>query len=74
MNACDCEAVKVLTIHKSKGLEFGVVVIPFLEINIKLGAGRNKSGAFTVYPDQDKLALSYLVKDESLDFSRGAKG
>ncbi|MEK6565046.1 MAG: UvrD-helicase domain-containing protein [Candidatus Omnitrophota bacterium] len=73
VNACDCEAVKVLTIHKSKGLEFGVVVIPFLEINIKPGAGRNKSGAFTVYPAQDKLALSYLVKDESLEFSAELK-
>ncbi len=92
VNACACEAVKVLTIHKSKGLEFGVVVIPFLEINIKPGSGQNKSGAFTVYPvrditpkvsdgclwqpisngvypAQDKLALSYLVNDESLDFS-----
>ena len=73
VNTCACEAVKVLTIHKSKGLEFGVVVIPFLEINIKPGAGQNKSGAFMVYPDRDKLALSYLVKDESLDFSAELK-
>ena len=73
VNTYACEAVKVLTIHKSKGLEFGVVVIPFLEINIKPGSGQNKSGAFMVYPVQDKLALGYLVKDESLDFSAELK-
>jgi ATP-dependent exoDNAse (exonuclease V) beta subunit len=30
------DAVKVLTIHKAKGLEFPVVVLPFFEMNIKV--------------------------------------
>lgn len=68
VNASFGEAVKVLTIHKSKGLEFGVVVIPFLEINVKPGARRDKGAAFTVCRAQDSLALSYLANDESLDF------
>lgn len=29
-------AVKVMTIHKSKGLGFAVVIIPFLEMNVKV--------------------------------------
>ncbi|MBP7216208.1 MAG: UvrD-helicase domain-containing protein [Candidatus Omnitrophica bacterium] len=32
------ESVKILTIHKAKGLEFEVVVIPSLEMNIKIGS------------------------------------
>lgn len=31
----DMSSVKVLTIHKAKGLGFGVVVIPFLEMNVR---------------------------------------
>ncbi len=31
------DAVKVLTVHKSKGLGFGVVVLPFLEMNVEVG-------------------------------------
>ena len=32
----ETDAVKILTIHKAKGLGFPVVVIPFLEFNIKV--------------------------------------
>ena len=32
-------SVKVSTIHKAKGLEFPVVIIPFLEINVAVGSG-----------------------------------
>lgn len=35
----DADAVKVLTIHKSKGLEFPVCIIPFLGIDVQVGAG-----------------------------------
>ncbi|HQP91223.1 MAG TPA: 3'-5' exonuclease, partial [Candidatus Omnitrophota bacterium] len=30
------DSIKVLTIHKSKGLEFPVVIIPFLEMNVRV--------------------------------------
>lgn len=35
VKSSDSDSVKILTIHKAKGLEFGVVVVPFFEINIK---------------------------------------
>lgn len=36
VNVTESESIKILTIHKSKGLEFGVVIIPFLEMNVKV--------------------------------------
>ncbi|MFH1691197.1 MAG: UvrD-helicase domain-containing protein [Candidatus Omnitrophota bacterium] len=36
VSASDMNSVKVLTIHKAKGLGFGVVVIPFFEMNVRL--------------------------------------
>jgi len=36
VNVKENDSVKIYTIHKSKGLEFSVVIIPFLEINIKI--------------------------------------
>lgn len=38
VNVTESDSVKILTIHKSKGLEFGVVILPFLEINVKPSA------------------------------------
>ncbi|MFH1442085.1 MAG: UvrD-helicase domain-containing protein [Candidatus Omnitrophota bacterium] len=35
VNIASAQAVRILTIHKSKGLEFPVVIIPFLEMNIE---------------------------------------
>lgn len=40
VNVSDSEAVKVLSIHKAKGLEFEVVIIPFLEISMESSSGR----------------------------------
>jgi len=36
VNVTKSDSVKVLTVHKAKGLEFGVVIIPSLEINAKV--------------------------------------
>jgi len=52
VDIADTDAVKVLTIHKSKGLEFSVVVIPFLTMNAEPGF-RSKRGS-----------VSYLIKDD----------
>lgn len=36
VRVAEMDSVKVLTIHKAKGLEFGAVVVPFLEMNVKV--------------------------------------
>jgi exodeoxyribonuclease V beta subunit len=42
----DEKAVKIMTIHKSKGLEFDVVVLPYLNLNIQ------EKGIFTTFRNE----------------------
>ncbi|MBU0503266.1 MAG: UvrD-helicase domain-containing protein, partial [Candidatus Omnitrophica bacterium] len=55
VNISGVESVKILTIHKAKGLEFAVVIIPFLEINVQADND-------VVYPDNDLLKLIRLKR------------
>ena len=57
------EAIKVMTIHKAKGLEFPVVIIPFLEMEISVGKS-NQFGenAFIFKSGKDSLELINLKK------------
>ena len=43
VNVTHTDAVRIMTIHKSKGLEFPVVIVPFLEINVVVGSGMTGS-------------------------------
>ena len=60
------DAVKVMTVHKAKGLEFPVVIIPFLKINPKAeSTSDNRGTSYT--PDLDRkentLRLMRLKED-----------
>jgi len=55
----EVEAVKVLTIHKAKGLEFKVVILPFFAILPAQGRGHN----YIVVEREKDLNLVYLKKD-----------
>jgi len=72
VNIPSADAVRVLTIHQSKGLEFEYVILPFFGINIKVGIGYEsaytgqkslRSPSYVVYPKENKLKLMYLNKD-----------
>jgi len=39
VNVANTSSVTITTTHKAKGLEFGVVIIPFLEIDVTVGTG-----------------------------------
>jgi ATP-dependent exoDNAse (exonuclease V) beta subunit len=56
----DTDSVRLLTIHKSKGLEFPVVIIPFLEMD--LGMGKKGTAQFDIQRGKDGLSLVRLNK------------
>lgn len=60
------DAVKVMTVHKAKGLEFLVVIIPFLKINPKAESTSDNRG-ISYTPDLDRkentLRLLRLKED-----------
>ena len=41
VHVADTDSVKVLTVHKAKGLEFPVVILPFLEMNVRVDTNQS---------------------------------
>ncbi len=56
------DAIKVLTIHKAKGLEFPVVILPFMKLN-SFGASDERNRTKFIRVDNDALKLFYIKKD-----------
>jgi ATP-dependent helicase/nuclease subunit A len=55
------DAIKILTVHKAKGLEFPVVIVPFLEMDIKAGSGgRDGSQAYMLDIQDEGMNLIRL--------------
>ncbi len=59
VNLSSGNAVKILTIHKSKGLEFPVVILPALSISTP----EARKPDMLIIESQDKLSLSYTNND-----------
>ncbi|MBP7088095.1 MAG: UvrD-helicase domain-containing protein [Candidatus Omnitrophica bacterium] len=55
-------SIKVLTIHKSKGLEFGVVILPFLRLDIKPASGGKGINSYVDSHDALTLELKRITK------------
>lgn len=55
VNVTEADAVKIVTIHKAKGLEFPVVILPLLEMNVK-------TDSELVVPDGDNVKLMYMKR------------
>ncbi|MDD5079142.1 MAG: UvrD-helicase domain-containing protein [Candidatus Omnitrophica bacterium] len=72
LNISSADAVKVMSVHKAKGLGFDAVIIPFLEINPEISAGQDKR-PYAVYPEQGELRLLKLNKNY-LQFSEFLAG
>ncbi|MCM8771050.1 MAG: UvrD-helicase domain-containing protein [Candidatus Omnitrophica bacterium] len=76
VNVTKSDAVKILTIHKAKGLGFGAVIIPFLEIEVKVGSGNRRVHNYVIKTEdingENKIKLLRLKKTYS-KFSDTAK-
>ncbi len=69
VHVADADAVKVLTIHKSKGLEFPVVILPFLGIDIQIGASSGEyQPSYILQQEGDQIEL-LRMKTKYLRFS-----
>ncbi len=69
----DQKAITVLTVHKSKGLEFPVVLVPFFGMDIHVGSqGREGQRAYIVDPQEEHLYLKHFKKTYTL-FSKEIK-
>jgi len=53
----------VMTIHKSKGLEFDIVILPFVRIDVDVGKHRDFSQKFITITDNEYLRVVKLSKE-----------
>lgn len=59
----DQKAVNILTIHKAKGLQFPVVIIPFLGMDVQIGSqGKDQQQSYIIEYTDDKVELLRLKK------------
>jgi ATP-dependent exoDNAse (exonuclease V) beta subunit len=61
VHASGADAVKIMSIHKSKGLEFDCVILPFMEIRSDLGAG-SRGAPYLVDPGEHAISLLRMNK------------
>jgi len=61
-------AVKILTVHKAKGLEFPVVIIPFLEMDIHVGSGGRDGAQAYIMDIQDEGMSLVRIKESYRQF------
>ncbi|MFA5304688.1 MAG: UvrD-helicase domain-containing protein [Candidatus Omnitrophota bacterium] len=62
VDATHSDSIKVLTIHKSKGLEFAVAIVPFLRIDISPESGGKGTSSYITENDDDNLTLVRITK------------
>ncbi|VAX36752.1 ATP-dependent DNA helicase UvrD/PcrA [hydrothermal vent metagenome] len=69
VHVTDSDAIKILTIHKSKGLEFPVVIIPFLGMDVQVGSsGADQQQSYIMQMQEGSIELLRL-KSKYLRFS-----
>lgn len=67
-----CNAIQIITIHKSKGLEFPVVIMPFASWDFQMRGGHNNVALFSIpstLPKNYPTELEYYYLPETVDKS-----
>ena len=59
----DEDAVQIMTVHKSKGLSFDIVVLPYFNLNMR----KVKKNEPVTYLEDDGFYFSYLKTDEEIE-------
>ncbi|MCK5213773.1 MAG: UvrD-helicase domain-containing protein [Candidatus Omnitrophica bacterium] len=62
-------AVKITTVHKSKGLEFPVVILPFLAMDVQIGTKGEDSAHSYVLQQSDEAMRLIRLKEKYCKFS-----
>ncbi len=62
VNVSGSDSVKVLTVHKAKGLEFPVVIIPFLRMDINPETAGKGTHSYVIGEDTGQLGLLRITK------------
>ncbi len=65
----DTDAIKILTIHKSKGLEYPVCIIPFLGMDVQVGAQSTENQQAYILKENEGSMELIRFKDKYFDFS-----
>jgi len=65
----DAQAIKILTIHKSKGLEFPVVILPFLGMDIQVGSSQPDNQQSYILQEVDGEIELLRLKNKYFNFS-----
>ncbi|MBF0384483.1 MAG: UvrD-helicase domain-containing protein [Candidatus Omnitrophica bacterium] len=57
-------SIRVMTVHKAKGLQFPVVIIPFLSIGVKVGSqGEDNKISYIAHQEEERISLIKLKKE-----------
>lgn len=59
------DAVKVMTIHKSKGLEFPIVIYPFAEDTVKHSTSQSPNFLWVTPPEKPRIEIPYALVEFS---------
>ena len=63
-------AIKIITIHKAKGLEFPVVINPFVEMNINIGIKeKNSNRSYIIKTNIENHISLFQIKQDYLEYS-----
>ena len=69
VHVTDSDAIKILTIHKSKGLEFPVVILPFLGMDVQVGAASVDNQQSYILQKSGSFIELVRLKNKYLNFS-----